>query len=125
MMEGSSNGRASKAALADKSRFRFKEDELDLSEHIDGVVLGLKSLSVGERDKLPDLVDGDGKPDVDVPKLAAVFAAVVSDPKVSAGEAEEFLADWPAEALDAVIEKFGELTGAKESGKAAATFSGE
>jgi hypothetical protein len=107
-------------ALADRSRFQFRHEDLDLSEYISGIVLKLKSLSVAERDALPDLIDKDGNPDVSVPKLAAVFAAVVEVPKVTPEQAESFLKDWPAAALDKVIEKFGEMTGTREESKAAA-----
>lgn len=132
----SGNGRASltKEALADRSRFQFKKENLDLGEWITGVVLELKTLSVRERDDLPDLVGDDGQADVTIPKLAAVFAAVVDNATVDGQplgrltkeEAEGFLGQWPAEALDKVIEKFGELTGDKEEQrKAASAFPGD
>lgn len=120
------NGRAplTKEALADRSRFQFKHEELELPE-IGGYIV-LKTLSVAERDSLPDLVDKDGEPDVSTPKLAAIFAAAVAEPKLTAAEAEEFLGAWPAAALDKVIEKFGELAGGeKEQSAAAGAFPGE
>lgn len=114
------NGRAplTKEALADRSRFQFRKEELELPE-LDGFVV-LKALSVEERDELPDLTDKDGNPDVSIPKLAAIFAAAVAEPDVTAKEAEVWLGGWPASALDRVIEKFGEIAGNEEERSAAA-----
>ena len=130
------NGRASltKEALADRTRFQFKKEKLDLSEWITGVVLELKTLSVKERDDLPELVDAEGNASVTIDKLAAVFAAVVDNAVVdgqplgglSKEEAQGFLGAWPADALDQVIQKFGELTGDREEQrKAASAFPGD
>src|SRR4051794_6506369 len=116
---GSGNGAAPDEvveALSDSSRFQFKRDVIDVSEFITGVRLHLKTLSVDERQELPDLVDENGKPDSSTPKLAAVFAAVVENveidevekPALSAEQALVFLGGWPTPALDMVIEKFGE-----------------
>lgn len=118
----SASGPLSKEALADASRFQFVTDKVDLPEI--GGFLVLKTLSVKERDGLPDLVDKDGNPDVSIPKLAAIFATAVSDPDVTQEEAEAFLPGWPATALDKVIEKFGELVGVgeDEAAKAAGAF---
>lgn len=113
-----SNGRLTKEQLAEKTRFRFKEQTLELPELGGSIVL--KSLTVGEREALPDLTDADGKPDAGIPKIAALFAAIVADPKVTTQEAEEFLPGWPAEALDALLVAYGKLAGTEEEAAAAA-----
>ena len=104
--------RLSKQQLADTSRYQFNSEEVEIPE-LDGSVL-VKTLSVKERNDLPDLVDEDGKPKAGVDELAGVFAAVVSEPKVTVKEAKGFLGDLPAPALDRVIETFGELLEGKE-----------
>lgn len=104
--------RLTKAQIKDRSRYQFKAEEVEIPE-LDGSV-EVKTLSVKERDELPDLIDEDGKASAGLKELAGVFAAVVSDPKVSAKEAEGFLGDLPAPALDRVIEKFGELLSDKD-----------
>jgi hypothetical protein len=104
--------RLTKEQLADKSRYQFKDQEVDIPE-LGGSVL-VKTLSVAERDALPDLTDKDGKPNATVGKLAQLFVGVVCDPKLSLDEAKAFLGDLPATALDRVVEAFGELVGTKE-----------
>lgn len=124
MSEGNGRAPLTKEALADRSRFQFRSEELELPE-LDGYVV-LKSLSVEERDNLPELTDKDGNPDVSIGKLAAIFAAAVDQPKLTPAEAEEFLGSWPATALDRVIEKFGEIAGNEtERSAAAREFPGE
>jgi hypothetical protein len=124
MTEGNGRAPLTKEALADRSRFQFRSEELELPE-LDGFVV-LKALSVEERDNLPDLTDDAGNPDVSIGKLAAIFAAAVDQPKLTAEEAEEFLGSWPASALDRVIEKFGEIAGNEtERSAAAREFPGE
>jgi hypothetical protein len=105
--------RLTKDQLADRSRYKFKDEEVDIPE-LGGSVL-VKTLSVAERDALPDLIDADGKPDSSVSKLAQLFCAVVCDPKLTQDEAEAFLGELPATALDRVVEAFGELVGTKEA----------
>lgn len=109
--------RLTKEQLADKTRYRFRKQEVDLPE-LDGSVQ-VKTLSVGEREDLPDLVDADGKSIAGIGELARVCAAVVVDPRLTSGEWEEFLADLPATVLDRVIEAFGELLGTNEKESAA------
>jgi hypothetical protein len=104
--------RLNKEQLADRSRYQFKTEEVEIPEL--GGSVEVKTLSVKERDSLPDLVDEDGKPQASVENLAKVFSAVVSDPEVTEQEAQGFLGDLPATALDRVIEKFGELLGTSE-----------
>jgi len=104
--------RLSKEQLSDRKRYQFRTEEVEIPEL--GGSVEVKTLSVKERDQLPDLTDEKGNADASVEKLAQVFAAVVSDPKVTAKEAEGFLGDLPATALDRVIEKFGELLEGKE-----------
>lgn len=108
----------SKEALADRTRFRFKEEVLEIPEL--GGSIKLKSLSVEEREALPGLVDEDDESANAVAKLAQVFSVIVAEPKVTPEEAEKFLGDWPAEALDRIVAKYGELTGNKEEEQAAA-----
>lgn len=109
--------------LADVGRFQFEKDTVDLPE-IGGYIV-CRTLSVAERDALPDLtkIDPDsGKevPDVSVDKLAEIFAATVCEPKATLEQAKQFLPGWPATALDKVIEKFGELVGVDEEAREAA-----
>ncbi len=104
--------RLSKDDLNDRSRYKFERREVDIPEL--GGSVEVKTLSVAERDALPDLVDEDGQANASVDNLAEVFATVVSDPDLSADEAKGFLGDLPATALDRVIEQFGELLSIKE-----------
>lgn len=119
-MPSKGNGRAplTKEELADRARFQFREQEVELPE-LDGYVV-LRALSVEEREALPDLVDKDGNPDLSTDNLAAVFAAALKTPELSTAEAKEFVKDWPAAALDRVITAFGDLNGTREEQKAAA-----
>lgn len=110
-------GRLNKEQLKDRTRYQFRSEVVEIPE-LDGDV-EVKTLSVKERDALPDLVDADGKPIATLSSLAGVFAQVVSDPKITRQEAEEFLGDLPSTALDRVIEKFGELLSTKEEDAAA------
>jgi len=125
MTEGNGRAPLTKEALADRSRFQFRSEELEIPE-LDGYVV-VKQLSVEERDNLPELTGPDGKtPDVSIDKLAAIFVAAVSEPKLTKDEAVAFLGAWPASALDRVIEKFGEIAGNEEERSAAAReFPGE
>lgn len=104
--------RLTKEQLADKGRYQFKDTEVDIPE-LGGSVL-VKTLTVAERNELPDLTDENGKPDSSVEKLAQLFAAVVNDPPVSKEEAEGFLGSLPSSAFDRVVEEFSKLTGTKE-----------
>lgn len=99
--------------LRDKSRYEFKTEDVDLPEL--GGSVAVKTLSVAERDKLPDMTDENGKPNASVADLAKTFATIVSEPKLTSEEAEAILGDLPATALDKVIEKFSELLGTKEA----------
>jgi hypothetical protein len=112
---------ATKEDLADTGKFQWKRERLELPEI--GSAIMLKTLSVEERDALPELSDADGNPDGSIPKLAAVFAAVVETPKLTKQEAEATLRKWPAEALDKVLVEFGKLAGGEEEAReAAGTF---
>lgn len=104
--------RLTKDQLADRSRYQFRDKEVDIPE-LGGSVL-VKTLSVAERDKLPDLTDENGKSIATVEKLAELFVAVVNDPELTLDEAKAFLGDLPATAFDRVVEAFGELVGTKE-----------
>lgn len=118
-------GFLSKDQLANASKFSFDEEVLELPE-IDGGKIMLKTLSVDERDSLPDLVNPDGSDASSTAKLAAYFSACVKTPDVTAEEAEKFLGKWPATALDKVLKKFAEMAGAtkEEQSAAAGEFPG-
>lgn len=105
--------RLSKDQLADRSRYQFRDKEVEIPE-LGGSVL-VKTLSVAERDALPDLSDAEGNSIATVEKLAELFVAVVNDPKLALDEAKAFLGDLPATAFDRVVEAFGELVGTKEA----------
>jgi DnaJ-domain-containing protein 1 len=129
MSEGQSksNGhkRLSVDELADRARFRFREEELEIPEVGGSIVL--KSLSVREREMLPDPtelleVDDVGERTKRAIKNAAqVFSVIVAEPEVTPEQAEEFLGDWPADAFDRVTSAYGDLVGGKEDEKAAAS----
>jgi len=110
--------------LANRTRFRFREEELEVPEI--GGTLVLKSLSVREREMLPDAEelqetdDAGQRTQQAIRNAAQVFAVIVAQPKVSPEEAEQFLGDWPAEAFDRVTAAYGELVGNREEEKAAA-----
>lgn len=117
--------RLTKEQLADRSRYKFNSEEVEIPEL--GGSVEIKTLTVKERDALPELVrvveDGEGNKsivaDASLADTAKAFATVVSDPKLTQEEAEAFLGDLPASALDRVIEKFGELLSVKEEDSAA------
>lgn len=104
--------------LADRTRFRFREVVLEVPEI--GGNLTLKSLSVREREMLPDpteLLEVDDlgeRTQAAIKNAAQVFSVIVAEPRVSAEVAEQFLGDWPAEAFDRVTAAYGELVGSNE-----------
>jgi hypothetical protein len=120
---GDAPRRLTKEQLADRTRFRFREQELEIPEI--GGTITLKSLSVREREMLPDPaalaeIDDEGKrTEESLRNAGQVFACIVADPKVTPEEAAAFLADWPAEAFDRVTAAYGELIGTEEETKAA------
>jgi hypothetical protein len=109
--------------LRDRSRFQFREEELELPE-LGGSVL-LRSLSVEEREMLPDptllseIDDKGERTQAAIKASAETFSLIVADPKVSAGEALEFLSEWPAEAFDKITQAYGRLVGDAEEERAA------
>lgn len=107
--------RLSKEQLRDKGRYQFRTGEVELPEL--GGSVEVRTLSVKERDALPDMTDENGKPNASVGDLATVFATVVSDPKLTPDEAKQFLGDLPATALDKVNIRFAELLGTEEDKK--------
>jgi hypothetical protein len=102
--------RLTKEQLADTSRYKLREEELELPE-IGGSVL-VKSLSVGARRALPPLRDEDGNPTKE--GQAASFATLVVDPEFTPEEAAEFIDALPASAYDKVQIKLAELLGTEE-----------
>ncbi len=108
--------RLSKTKIKARSNFTFKEEEVELPE-IGGSVL-VRSPSVETRDEMAKHAPDDQK-DWDLKNTAYLFSKIVVDPQVTPEEAEEFLGDWPGEALDRVLAKFTELIGTKEETRAA------
>jgi hypothetical protein len=101
--------RLTKEELADTSRYRLYEEELELPE-LDGTVL-VRTLSVGKRRELkPIFVDG--KPTKE--GMAAQLAALVVDPVLTQEEAEAIIDRFPTTAYDKVQNKFAELLGTEE-----------
>src|SRR4051794_4712751 len=86
--------------LAERTRFKFREETLEIPEI--GLSVILKSLSVRERESLPDpsdLSEVDDKGERTqraIQSSAEVFAVIVAQPKVPVEQAVEFLPDWPA-----------------------------
>lgn len=127
MSEGtpSSNGKTVLSAeqLADRSRFKFRDTTLEIPE-IGGSIV-IKSLTVRERESLPDIsdvmdTDDRGKRTRKAIKNSAIaFSIIVKEPDVTAEQAEEFLGDWPAEALDRLTVAYRDLVGNKEEAAAA------
>lgn len=106
--------RLSKSALKNSQNFTFKEEEVEVPGVPDdngepGTVL-VRTPDVGTRDRLAKERPEDPK-DWELEDTARLFAAIVVDPKVTQEEAVEILRPWPGEALDAILEKFNELTG--------------
>lgn len=110
-------GMLTKEQLADATRFKFKEKVLELPEL--GGKVAIKSLTVGEREALPELQDAEGKPDASVEKLAALLAAIMAEPKMSKEELLPIMVSWPGEALDKVLIAYGEMAGTEEEAAAA------
>jgi hypothetical protein len=104
--------RLTKEELADTSRYSFIEGEVDLPEI--GGSIGLKSLDLDERLALPSMFDDDGKRRPVLGVLAASFAAIVADPKLTAEEAEAFLGKLPTTAYDRVEAEFKKILGSEE-----------
>lgn len=112
------DGYLSADELADKLRFQFKEEDVELPEI--GGKIRVKQLNLEEREGLPDLVDEKGKvlPDPGLRRLASMFAAIVIEPDMQMEAARQAILKWPAEAVDRVIIAFGKMTGTKEEAAA-------
>jgi len=110
--------------LADRTRFRFREEAVEIPE-IGGKVV-LKSLSVREREMLPDAselseVDDLGKrTEKALQNAAQTFSVIVVDPKIDPDGWAKFIGDWPAEAFDRITAAYGELVGTEGEVQAAA-----
>lgn len=120
----------SKEQLKDKTRYQFKAKEVDIPEL--GGSVKIKTLSVRERNELPELVEIDSEGRVKsiatVEDLAKTFATLVSEPKLTVDEAKEVVGDLPAPAYDRVQQKFAELLGTeddKKSGDSGVSSSGD
>jgi hypothetical protein len=111
-------GRLSLEDLADRTKFRFREETLEIPEI--GGTIQLRSLSVKEREDLPnpgELAEVDDKGERTkraVRAAAETFSIIVSDPKVTADQAEQFLGDWPVEAFDRITAAYAKLVGSEE-----------
>jgi hypothetical protein len=102
--------RLTKEQLADTSRYKLREEELELPE-LGGSVL-VKSVTVGKRRELPSMRDEDGNPTKE--GQAAWFSTVIVDPPLTPDEVEGFIDDLPAMAFDRVNIKVAELVGTEE-----------
>lgn len=109
--------RLTKEELGDRSRYEFVREELEIPEL--GGSVEVKTLSVKERNELPDIAGM--KRRERIKGFSKIFSFAVSDPKLTPEEAEEFLGDLPIQALDAVMEKFGEMLGIADEEDAAET----
>lgn len=109
--------RLSKENLADRGRFKFNQEELDLPELGGSVVV--RSPSVGQRDELARSTPDDPG-DWTLEHTAKLFCVMVVEPAITEEEAVKFLGDWPATALDAISRKFRDLVGTKEDMRQAA-----
>lgn len=113
----------SAADLADKTRFKFREHEIEVPE-LDGNLV-LRSLTVAERESLPDpaeleeLDDEGERTEKAMEATAKVFSIIVAEPKVSFEQARDFIPTWPAEALDRVTAAYRLFVGNKEEVTAA------
>ena len=109
----------SKEQLKDKARYQFKSTEVDLPEL--GGSVKVRTLSVKERNALPELVEIDDQGRVksiaSVDDLAETFATLVSEPKLTVEEAKSFLGDLPATAYDRVQTEFAKLLGTEDDRK--------
>jgi len=109
----------SKEQLQDKTRYKFKAQEVDIPEL--GGAVKIRTLSVRERNELPELIEIDDQGRVKsiatVEDLAKTFATLVSEPKLSVEEAKEVVGDLPAPAYDRVQQKFAELLGTEDDKK--------
>jgi len=120
-----SRKRLSAEELADRTRFKFREEELEIPE-IGGSIV-LKTLSVREREQLPDPVDLTEVDDLGertrkaIRSAAETFAVIVVEPNVTVEQAEKFLGDWPAEAFDRISEAYAKLVGNRLEADAAAS----
>lgn len=99
--------------LRNTAKFRFKTETLPIPEV--GVSLVLRSLSIRQREDLPDIdPEADVTTEETIAKLAETFSIIVHQPKVTAEEAQVFLGDWPAEALDRLMVAYVQMQGSKE-----------
>lgn len=102
--------RLTKEQLADTSRFKLYEEELELPE-LDGTVL-VRTLSIGKRRALRPVRDEDGQ--LTKEGMAAQLVALVVDPVLTQEEAEAIIDKFPATAYDKVQFKLAELLGTEE-----------
>jgi hypothetical protein len=105
-----------KEQLADPTRYSFAEAEVELHE-IGGSIM-LQALSLEDRLALPSMLNDDGEYKPTLEKLAASFAAMVAQPKLTAVEAQKFLGKLPTTAYDRIQAKFAEMLGTEEERRA-------
>lgn len=100
------DGFLTKEALQDRARFSFEERTLDLPEF--GGKVGLRGLSVGDRESLSKRMP-------DSPKAwkrmhtAMSLAEYVIAPEMTTDEWTETIAPWPASALDRINREISEI----------------
>jgi hypothetical protein len=102
--------------IADTSRYQFAEEELYLPELGGSIVI--RPMTVEQRQKLPSMRDEDGNFKPTLKTMAASFAALVVNPKLTPEKAEKFIGKLPTTAYDAVQMKLAELIGSTEEARA-------
>jgi hypothetical protein len=93
-----------------QKKFKRTKGEVELPAM--GGSVEVQRLTVGQRRKLPPMVDENGERSLK--SMASSFAAVVVDPVFTVEEAEGFLDDMEATDLDEIYVKLAELTGTEE-----------
>lgn len=102
--------------IADTSRYQFAEEELYLPELGGSIVV--RPMTVEQRQELPSMRDEDGNFKPTLKSMAAGFASIVVNPKLTPEKAEKFVGKLPTTAYDAVQLKLAELIGSTEEARA-------
>jgi hypothetical protein len=104
--------------LADRTRYRFREEVLEVPELGGSIVI--RSLTVRQREALPSPlelmeIDDEGKrTEAAMDAAGTTFAQIIAEPKLTEEQARSFIGDWPAEAYDRVTEAYRKLVGDDE-----------
>src|SRR4029079_13962304 len=107
--------RLSKANLADRGKYRFTQEEVELpnikgDDGKPGTVV-VRSPSVKRRDEI-NRETPDEPSEWKIEHNAVIFAGTVGDPEMTKEEWTEVLPEWPAADMDVLLTKFNELVGA-------------